>query len=242
MDYVDLLVTTSMPHSKQARVFYPRALELDPQFARAYTGLAMTYAMDHRFQNTAQSPSALGKALTLAETARTIDPELPEAYWALGFVHAQAQRHKQAIESLQQAIELNRSYSDAYALMGGIYTYLGEPARSISLLRKALRLNPGGGYLYFLLLGRAYLFENELEQALINLREALLRNPEDMEAHIYLAAALVAQGNRSAADWEVNEIRVRDPEFSIGRWLEAYPLTSQRDKQRLLDLVAKTQL
>ena len=62
------------------------------------------------------------------------------------------------------------------------------------LLRTALRLNPDGGYLYFLLLGRAYLFENDIEQALINLREALRRNPDDLEGHIYLAAALVADG------------------------------------------------
>ena len=59
--------------------------------------------------------------------------------------------------------------------LGGIYTYVGQPARSIPLLRTALRLNPDGGYLYFLLLGRAYLFENDIEQALINLREALRR-------------------------------------------------------------------
>ena len=212
----------------QARVLYQKALDLDPQFARAYAGLAMTYAMDYRYQKSAESSATFGRALELAETARTIDPDIPEVYWAIGFIHAQAQRYDQAIESLQKAIELNRSYADAYALMGGIYTYVGQPARSIPLLRTALRLNPDGGYLYFLLLGRAYLFENDIEQALINLREALRRNPDDLEAHIYLAAALVADGNRSAAEWEVDEIRARDADFSMHRWLETYPLTSER--------------
>jgi TolB-like protein/Tfp pilus assembly protein PilF len=226
----------------QARVFYQKALDLDPQFARAYAGLAMTYAMEYRYQKSAESPATLGRALELAETALTIDPDIPEVYWALGFIHAQAQRYDQAIESLQNAIELNRSYADAYALLGGIYTYIGQPARSIPLLRTALRLNPDGGYLYFLLLGRAYLFENDIEQALINLREALRRNPDDLEAHIYLAAALVADGNRSAAEWEADEIRVRDADFSMHRWLETYPLTSERYKQRLLELTAKVQL
>ena len=56
-------------------------------------------------------------------------------------------RHRQAIESLQKAIELNPSYADAYALMGGIYTYIGQPAKSIPLLRTAMRLNPDGGRL-----------------------------------------------------------------------------------------------
>ena len=70
--------------------------------------------------------------------------------------------------------------------MGGIYTYVGEPAKTIPLLRTAMRLNPDGGYLYFLLLGRAYLFENDVEQALINLREALARNPDDLETRVFL--------------------------------------------------------
>ncbi len=226
----------------QARVFYQKALDLDPQFARAYAGLAMTYAMDYRYQRSAESSVTLGRALELAETARTIDPDIPEIYWALGFIHAQARRYDLAIESLQKAIELNRSYADAYALLGGIYTYVGQPARSIPLLRTALRLNTDGGYLYFLLLGRAYLFENDIEQSLINLREAQRRNPDDLETHVYLAAALVADGNRAAAEWEVDEIRSRDADFSMRRWLETYPLTSERYKKRLLELTAKVRL
>jgi DNA-binding winged helix-turn-helix (wHTH) protein/TolB-like protein len=228
--------------NKEARVFYQKALDLDPQFARAYAGLAMTYAMDYRYQTSAESSAALGRALELAQTARTIDPDIPEVYWALGFIHAQARRYGEAIESLQKAIELNRSYADAYALLGGIYTYVGQPARSIPLLRTALLLNPDGGYLYFVLLGRAYLFQNDVDQAIINLREALRRNPDDLEAHVYLAAALVANGNRSAAEWQADEIRARDADFSMRRWLETYPLTSERYKQRLLELTAKVPL
>jgi DNA-binding winged helix-turn-helix (wHTH) protein/TolB-like protein/Tfp pilus assembly protein PilF len=228
--------------NERARAFYTKALELDPQFARAYAGLAMTYAMDYRYQQSGGSSAALDRALELAETARQIDSDIPEVYWAIGFIHVQSRRHDQAIEALEKAIELSPSYADAYALLGGIYTYIGQPARSIPLLRAALRLNPDGGYLYFLLLGRAYLFEDELDQALFNLNEALRRNPEDMEAHIYLAATLVAKGNRGAAESEADEIRVAKSNFSMRDWLKTYPLTSPREIQRLLDLTAKVQL
>ena len=96
--------------------------------------------------------------------------------------------------------------------------------------------------MYFLLLGRAYLFQNDLDQALINLREALKRDPEDVEAHIYLAATLVATGDRGAAESEVAEIRARDADFSMRNWLKTYPLTDPREIRRLLDLTAKVQL
>ena len=173
----------------KARAFYRKAVELDPTFARAYAGLAMTYAMDYRLRPPGDSAPALARALEFAETARQIDPDIPEVYWALAFVYAQSRRHEQAIEFLQKAIELNPSFADAYAFMGGLYTYMGEAAKSVPLLRKAMRLNPEGGHLYFLLLGRAYLFQNDIEQALINLREASMRNPDDLETRLYLAAA-----------------------------------------------------
>jgi TolB-like protein/DNA-binding winged helix-turn-helix (wHTH) protein/Tfp pilus assembly protein PilF len=228
--------------NRQARAFYAKALELDPKFARAYAGLAMTHAMDYRYQGAGAPAGELDRALELAESARLIDPEIPELYWALGFVHTQSRRHQQAIRALQKAIQLNPSYADAYALMGGIYTYVGEPARSIPLLRTALRLNPDGGYLYYLLLGRAYLFENDAQQALINLREALARNPDDVETRVYLAAALVAGGDRPGAEWEADLIRAYEQGFSARHWLKTYPMTSAALQQRLSKLLAELQL
>ena len=128
------------------------------------------------------------------------------------------------------------------AFMGGIYTYIGKPAKSIPLLRAAMRLNPDGGHLYFLLLGRAYLFENDTEQALINLRQASARNPVDLETRLYLAAALTAAGDRSDAQWEVEQIRIVEPGFALRGWLESYPLTSAPERERLQRLLAQAGL
>ncbi len=228
--------------NEASRDLYRKALELDPRFARAYAGLAMTYAMDYRLRPSGDGSPALIRAFELAETARLIDPDLPEAHWALGFVHAQGRRHEQAIQCLHRAIELNRSFADAYAFLGGIYNYLGQSARSIPLLHTALRLNPEGGYLYFLILGRAYLFENDIEQALINLRQAAARNPVDLETRVHLVAALAAAGDQVAAEWEAVEIRSIERGFSARGWLETYPMTSPQYRDRLVELLAKVRL
>jgi len=233
-----LFLVRRADENQQARAFYLRAVELDPKFARAYAGLAMTYAMDYRYHASAETATALDRARELAQTARLIDPDLPEVYWALGFVHTPDRRQDEAIKALQKAIQLNRSYADAYALLGGIYTYVGEPAKSIPLVRTALRLNPDGGYLYFLILGRAYLFENDTDQALINLREAFARNADDLETRVYLAAALAAHGDRFEAESEVDEIRLNEKGFSTRRWLDSYPMTSTRHQKRLVALLA----
>jgi Flp pilus assembly protein TadD len=109
------------------------------------------------------------------------------------------------------------------------------------LLRTAMRLNPDGGYLYFQILGRAYLFENDIEQALINLREAAARNPVDLETRVYLAAAMIAAGDRRGAEWEAEEIRALDREFSMRRWLKTYPMTSTEQNEKLSRLLAEVE-
>jgi tetratricopeptide (TPR) repeat protein len=228
--------------NEEARSHFRRAIELDAKFARAYASLAMTHAMDYRLRPSGDTSPSLARAYELAESARLIDPDIPEIHWALGFVHVQGRRHERAIESLRKALELDPSYADAYALMGGIHTYIGQPAKTIPLLRTAMRLNPDGGYLYFQILGRAYLFENDLEQALTNLRAASARNPVDLETHVYLAAALIAAGDRQGGEWEAEEIRALDREFSMREWLETYPMTSTPHREKLSRLLAKVGL
>jgi tetratricopeptide (TPR) repeat protein len=231
-----LLLVRSVDANERARTLYRSALELDPKFARAYAGLAMTYAMVYRLRDSERG--SLGRAFELGRTAREIDPDAPEVHWAMGFVQAQGRQHDEAIKSLQQAIVLDRSFADAYALLGGIHTYTGQPARSIELVRTALRLNPDAGYLSFLVLGRALLFQNDPEQALIHLRAASLRNPADVETRVFTAAALVAAGDRSGAKWEADEIRTLEPAFATRRWLDSYPMTSAAQQAQLITLLA----
>ncbi len=233
-----LLVRTQQENAQATRLFL-RAIELDPAFARAYGGLALTYAADYRNQWSEDGQASLGRAQEMARTAVQIDPDLAEAHWVLGYVSAQRRRHAEALAHLDEALALAPSFGDAFALKGGIETYVGDPSASIPLLRRAMRLNPEAGYLYFLLLGRAYFFLGDSDQALINLREAITRNPANLEARVYLAAVLDDDGDRDGAEWEAQEIRAIDPQFSIRDWLQTYPMTDVRQTQRLESILAR---
>lgn len=228
--------------NQNARNWYYRAIEKDPAFARAYAGLALSYAADFRNQWVEDREAALNQAADTASTAQQIDPSIPEVYWVLGYVDAQKRKPDSALAHLHKALELDQSYADAHALMGGIDTYRGRPDLSIPRLRQAMRLNPGAGYLYYLLLGRAYFFIGNVEQAQINLRESLSRNPDNLEARIYLAAATAVSGDPDAALWEIDEIRVMDPEFELRAWLETYPMVDQGQIGRLNDALARAGL
>ena len=217
-----------------AREMYWKAIHSDPTFARAYAGLAMTYALEYQLGWAEDGSAALTRALEFAKTAEQMSPEMPEAHWVLGFVHTQRRQHDEALRHLDNALRLNPSYADAYALKGGIYTYIGRPAEGVAPLRTALRLNPDAGSLYFLLLGRAYYFLGDSEQARVNLDHALLRNSENLEARIYLAAVHSLAGQHDAAEWQVSEIRALEPGFKVRNWLATYPMTHVRQTEQLV--------
>ncbi len=217
-------------------------IELDPAFARAYAGLALAHTDDYRNQWTTDGQGALSRANELAQTALRMDPELPEVYAVLAYVHAVRLQYDEAIKLLRRAITLAPSYGDGYAYLGAVYTHMGRPADAIPLLRTAMRLNPDAGFIYFVVLGRAYLFLGDIEQASINLREALARNPTDLEARVFMAATLVAAGDLSAASWEAVEVRALKPGFAARQWLRTHPMTNADQKQRLINLLAQVEL
>jgi len=65
------------------------------------------------------------------------------------------------------------------------------------------------------------------------------RNPEDLEANIYMAVLHLAAGDKGAAAWKADEIRVLQPGFSSRRWLETHPLTDPSQKRKLVQALGE---
>ena len=236
------LIVRRPQENELAKEMFQRAIALDASFALAYAALAQTYAADHRNRWTKDTAQALERAFELARTAHQINPDVRETYWVLAFVHLERGEHRQALAHLENAIRLYPSYADAYAFMGGIYAYLGEPSQCLALLRTAIRLRPEAGYLYFLILGRAYFGLNDLEQARMNLEQALMRNPVNVEARVYAAATAASAGRSAEAAWEAEEIRALQPDFDKEAWFATHPLRDARTKARLLEALGKAGL
>ena len=154
-------------------------------------------------------------------------------------MRVQQRRHQEALTHLDRALRLDPGFADSLALKGDIETYIGRPRRTIPLLRAAIQLNPGAGYLYYMILGRAYFFIDDQIQAVINLQEAAMRNPEMLEVRIYLAAALELGGEHQDAAWEAEEILAIHPDFATDAWLETYPMTDHDQQQWLVTALAR---
>lgn len=217
----------------RARQLFRGAIELDPQFARAYVGIALSHIEDFRLWREQGREESLAEARRMAEAAYLINPALREVHWVRSYLAMHERRHDTAIAHLRQALAIDPSYADAYALFAWIHTFAGESAKAVPMMRTAMYLNPGAGHIYFAHLGAAYYFLGDQEQALINLNEARTRNLADVHTRVWLAATLLAAGQKDEALWEADEVRAMRPEFSGKAWLGRMPMQHQGQRQRL---------
>jgi serine/threonine-protein kinase len=119
--------------------FFERAVEQDPGFALAHTGLAdasLLMYRETRDQLWAQ------RAQASAERARDLNDALPEVQYALGSVYAATGRHAESVVVLTKAIALTPNSDEAHRRLGAAYAALGREQEAMIALRRAVELNP----------------------------------------------------------------------------------------------------
>ena len=103
---------------KQAADFYQQAIEKDPNYALAYSGLAETYVLFSSY-DVAPATDSMPQAKAAALRALEIDDSLAEAHTALGFYLANYEWDREASEKeYRRAIELKPNYSTAHHWLG----------------------------------------------------------------------------------------------------------------------------
>jgi len=218
-----------------ARDLFQMAIDRDPDFARAYGALALSYVDEFRFRWGVHSKDTLNKALALSKKAISIDENLPQAYWVLGYVHLHRMEYKEAIEAIKKASLLDPNNADNYGLLALISVYQNEPETAIKLIRRAKVLNPHYSAHYPSVLGQAYYSLGQYDKALPALREAIDRNVNLLPPHIYLVSTLSQMGHIEEAQWEAEQIRLIAPKFTIDDISDMFPFTDQTRQQVIMD-------
>ena len=122
----------------RAHQLYEKAIELDPNYAAAYAGLALTCLHDWFLG----SPDALDRAHELVLTAKALNPSLPLVYEALGNASLFKKQHVAAVAAARQWVKVEPGNADAYANLAGALNFSGEHEQVNPLIEKAMRLNP----------------------------------------------------------------------------------------------------
>ena len=136
-----------------ARDLFEQARKIDPNYARAYAGLAWTYELDYDFEWTDDDEKTLKLALEMAATAVRLDPNDSQAQWALGWAYLYNRQYDQAMAHYLRARELNPNDAEVLAAMGSLLIYIGQPKQAIDQEKEAIRLNPNHYELVCLLCG-----------------------------------------------------------------------------------------
>ncbi|MGA2978511.1 MAG: tetratricopeptide repeat protein [Terriglobales bacterium] len=124
---------------KQAVGLFEQAIEKDPNFALAYTGLADSSL---RMYGETKDGVWAQKATLSAQQAERLSNNLPEVHLSLGSVYSTTGKITQAVTELKRALELAPNSDEAYRNLGDAYRLSGQTDDAIAAFQKAVAANP----------------------------------------------------------------------------------------------------
>jgi TolB-like protein/DNA-binding winged helix-turn-helix (wHTH) protein/Flp pilus assembly protein TadD len=129
---------------KAALAYFNQAIEEDPKYAQAYSGLADTYALLGDWQYAVMAPKeALPKAKAAAIKALELDSTLGEAHSSLAVcLDGFDWDFDTAEKEFQRAIELSPGYATAHHWYAWHLSHTGRNKEAIAEMRKAEDLDP----------------------------------------------------------------------------------------------------
>ena len=198
-----------------------RVIDLDPDSAIGYAGLAFVLAENAWFRPPDNLQERLKKVELLAARSLRIDPYAARALIALCLVNLIRQDHDTALEHCEAAVAAKPSDDTARAYFGLIQAYSGDPQAGTESLKIALALNPldpRTGYLN--MLGQTYFHSGKYQRALDSFQQSVNEaGPVGPHIYSYLTASYAALDNNEAARRALDELARFEKTFSIEAWL-----------------------
>jgi TolB-like protein/Tfp pilus assembly protein PilF len=184
--------------------YFQQAIDTDPVYALAYTGLADCYAVLGTF-GALEPRGAFSKAKAATATALEIDAALAEAHTSSAFVRQLYDWDwPGAEEGYARAVELNPAYATAYFWHATLLAALGRRGESITEIKRALELDPLSLPINTYT-GWAYYFAREYDEAVKQYLRTLELDKNFIQAKWRLGLAFAQQGMHEKAIKELQE-------------------------------------
>ncbi len=184
--------------ARRARHHFQRALDLDPTFADAWSGLAAAFL---NLCKMSLIPAAEGypRARAAAEEALRLDPEHGEAHALLGWTLVSYYWDTQAAERhFATAVDLAPNSAKVHRLYAAHLRNIGRLDEALSEIRRSRELDPLFAFSHIeegLIHYAARDYERAVEQYEVLLRIA----PEHLHAHTFIALAETHRGRDDEA-------------------------------------------
>jgi serine/threonine-protein kinase len=192
--------------------YLEQAIELDPNYALAYSGLAFYYVQS--LDQIMPPSEAMPKSRQAALKAIELDDTLAEAHVSLAFVYWQYDWNwEKAAQEYRRAMELAPDNGENRAAYGFFLILMGRSEEGIAEINEASRLNPlsieTGLYV-----SPGYYFARRYDISLQKSREALETTPDFWLLHLIVGRALEQKGDLKGAMEEYQKAREIDQNTS----------------------------
>jgi adenylate cyclase len=163
-----------------AELYYKKALDIDPEYALAYSGLANCYLFSGKIVNQLEG---IPIAKMYTEKALSLDSNLAEALATKALIQSYFDYDwaKSKI-ILQKAIQRNSNNPEAHLYYGNLLQYTGENMEEgIKEVKRALELDPLNSRFNWVL-GRNYYLARQYDLAYQQLKKTLILDPNYIRA------------------------------------------------------------
>ncbi|QRM31367.1 adenylate/guanylate cyclase domain-containing protein [Microvirga sp. VF16] len=190
--------------AREAIEHFERAIEMEPNYPRAYAALAATYWQiarrqwqEERFGLRSVHDARLkaGEYITKAQQSPT-----SLSHQVAAAILSQQGMHEEAIREGERAISMDPNDANAYVALAGALSLAGQPAKALELVFQGMRLNPFSPPSYFYELGLAQFGLGQFEKAAASLERAVALNPDDRWSYRVLLAAYGHLGRTADAE------------------------------------------
>ncbi len=232
--------------NEKARTFFRRAIELDPQFARAFAALSLNYLnemtifrLDLRAVNVPLALDHAVRAVNINATEAAAHAALARALWMSG-------RHAESLAEADIAVRCDPNSAAAHGARGGARVWGGFPRKAIEPLQTATRLSPSDPLtpLWRHFIARAHYLIEDHKEAIIAASQLRQSFPNFRLPYYTLIAALGQMGNVDEAHAVMNDALAR---FGEAFRIQMLPLNEVHeiradDREHLMDGFRKARL
>jgi adenylate cyclase len=188
--------TRNKANYDSAEQYFNKALQLDPDYALAYSGLADCYTFN---QKGLTQMEAMPIAKDYALKALSLDSSLTEAKTTLAFIQSYFDFDiKGAIPVLNKIISENPNYAQAHIYLGNLLGCLGDHEADLNEKRKALSLDPLSAA-WNMVLGRTFYYAGKYDSAFEQLQKTVHLNSKVNGAYSTLGSVFIQKGEYQKA-------------------------------------------
>jgi eukaryotic-like serine/threonine-protein kinase len=168
-----------------------RAVALDPSFALAWGRLSETLGLAH-WLYARRSDETMAQSLAAAERALALQPDLPEAHRAMGYVHYRRREYDSALKEYAIVQKSEPNSADLIAAIGYVERRQGRWKEAATHLQRVLDLDPGSATAISQF-AETLTFLGQYDQAITLFRRGMEVGPDQPDSYYFLTLALLAQ-------------------------------------------------